>query len=141
MFQWLTKLFRPESKPVTPGVVETPAPAVSAASSAAGPSATPPQIPRVTKLNLDAGDFLPITREERLEAGRQQVAHGLLPQNRLQDLVDQKPPDLGRVRVRLPIHVRPDGYPGRAQFHPGQGRCQGLVGRLHESGVESTGHR
>ena len=72
MFRWLLNLFRPQSKGARPGVLETPATAVSTASSAAAPPATPPPIPRVTKLKLDAGDFLPITREEILETGRQQ---------------------------------------------------------------------
>ena len=77
MFEWLRKLFRGESKPVPTGVTEAPgvivvSPFVPAASTAAVPSATPPPIPRVTRLKLDAADFLPITRAELLEAGRQQ---------------------------------------------------------------------
>src|SRR5438132_134640 len=79
MFDWLRKLFRRESKPATPRATEAPAPGVivvspfvPAASSISGPAATPPPIPRVSKLNLDAADFLPIAREELLEAGRQQ---------------------------------------------------------------------
>jgi retron-type reverse transcriptase len=63
MFEWFLKLFRPESGtvvvPPTPPAAEEPA-------------APPPAIPRVTKLNLDAADFLPITRTELVEAGRQQ---------------------------------------------------------------------
>jgi retron-type reverse transcriptase len=89
MFEWLVQWFRPKSKPETPPSREAPAAAepgvilVSAfnnppvvdpgAASPAAPSATPPPpIPQVAKLKLDAADFLPISRQELLEAGRQQ---------------------------------------------------------------------
>jgi retron-type reverse transcriptase len=72
MFEWLLKLFRPESKKVSPAAARPAAPPSPPASPAAAPAAAPPPIPRVTKLNLDAADFLPIRREEILEAGRQQ---------------------------------------------------------------------
>jgi RNA-directed DNA polymerase len=62
LFRWLRKLFRPASEPVV---------VPSASSAPALPSAPPPPIPQVPKLNLDSSEFLPIRREEILEASRQ----------------------------------------------------------------------
>jgi retron-type reverse transcriptase len=72
MFEWLRKLLRPPSQPVPPAATDAPPPAAPAPSSAAAAAPPPPPIPSATKLDLDAGDFLPITREEVIEAGRQQ---------------------------------------------------------------------
>ena len=88
MCEWLRKWFRRASKPTStriaqPRVADQPGVIVVSAFSnppelapAAGPpeppAPPPPPVPQVTKLKLDAGDFLPISREEALEAGRQQ---------------------------------------------------------------------
>jgi retron-type reverse transcriptase len=88
MFQWLSKWFRRKSTPAAPAPREGPTaivpgaivvsafstpPVGAAAESPAVPRApAPPSIPHVMKLKLDAADFLPVTREEVLEAGRQQ---------------------------------------------------------------------
>jgi retron-type reverse transcriptase len=49
-----------------------PQPSQAVDTAAAASTTPPPSIPRAIKLNLDAADFLPITREEALEAGSQQ---------------------------------------------------------------------
>jgi retron-type reverse transcriptase len=88
MFRWLLNLFRGKGKPEAPGVTKTSETAqpgvivVSAFSNlpvAEKPATAPtqtakpaPPIPRAAKLNLDAADFLPISRKELLETGRQQ---------------------------------------------------------------------
>jgi retron-type reverse transcriptase len=89
MFEWLRKLFggageatpsefadaaapvapqaatgsKPSNPPVAPPV---PTPTASP------PKSSPPPVPRVVQLQLDAADFLPIRREEVVEANRQQ---------------------------------------------------------------------
>ena len=86
MLNWLRKLFRSKPESAAPSlpkgqeqlaagvIVVSPfasSPVAAPASPTKSPPKPPPPIPRVTKLNLDAADFLPIKREELLEAGRQ----------------------------------------------------------------------
>src|SRR5437588_1593859 len=46
--------------------------------------------------------------------------------------------NLGRVRVRLGVHVRPHRYPWTVNGHLGQSCGEGQVGRFHERRMESA---
>ncbi|HTU21872.1 MAG TPA: reverse transcriptase family protein [Gemmataceae bacterium] len=76
-FDWLKKLLVPESKPAAARVVPPsppPLPSADAPSRKPPPSVSPPPAeaatPRPASLDLNAGDFLPITRNELKEAAK-----------------------------------------------------------------------